>query len=101
MDGHHAGDDCPICLSEFLVGEETKRLRCGHSFHVECINQWILKGHGWQTTLPSCPMCKAVPHDPPGQPSAAQPRGVLGRLRVLRPTVRGRGAVSIELPTFF
>ena len=43
--------DCVICLTEFVVGDEIRVLpRCGHCFHVVCIDKWI----GSQFTCPSC-----------------------------------------------
>ncbi|KVI07678.1 Zinc finger, RING/FYVE/PHD-type [Cynara cardunculus var. scolymus] len=43
--------DCAICLAEFVVGEEIRVLpRCGHCFHVVCIDKWI----GSHFTCPSC-----------------------------------------------
>ncbi|KAE8654658.1 putative Thioredoxin domain-containing protein [Hibiscus syriacus] len=43
---------CSICQEEYFVGDEVGRLQCEHSYHVECIQQWLgLKN--W------CPICKA------------------------------------------
>ncbi|XP_071701294.1 RING-H2 finger protein ATL8-like [Rutidosis leptorrhynchoides] len=43
--------DCVICLSEYVVGDEIRVLpRCGHCFHVECIDKWIAS----HFTCPSC-----------------------------------------------
>ncbi|KAK1421662.1 hypothetical protein QVD17_24165 [Tagetes erecta] len=43
--------DCVICLTEFVVGDEVRVLpRCGHCFHVACIDRWI----GSHFTCPSC-----------------------------------------------
>ncbi|KAF5206915.1 E3 ubiquitin-protein ligase sis3 [Thalictrum thalictroides] len=33
--------ECPICLEEFVVGNEIRGLPCAHNFHVECIDQWL------------------------------------------------------------
>lgn len=44
---------CPICLSDFLEGEDIRALPgCGHSFHKACIDLWLLR-------RADCPMCKA------------------------------------------
>ncbi|GJS07920.1 RING-H2 finger protein ATL8-like protein [Tanacetum coccineum] len=44
-------DDCAICLSEFVAGDEVRLLPpCGHCFHVECVDRWI----GLHFTCPSC-----------------------------------------------
>jgi Ring finger domain len=42
---------CPICLEEFLMGDEVRALPCFHTFHKNCIDQWLL-----QKGL--CPVCK-------------------------------------------
>lgn len=55
--------ECPICLkrthcSEYAaIGKFSKRLNCGHVFHVKCINKWLLKNI-------SCPMCRAHVYKP-------------------------------------
>lgn len=44
--------DCPICLSEFLEGDEVRILpKCNHGFHMRCIDTW-LASHS------SCPTCR-------------------------------------------
>lgn len=47
-----AGIDCPICLAEFVDGEKIRVLpECCHSFHVNCIDAWVISN-------PSCPSCR-------------------------------------------
>ncbi|KIV89598.1 hypothetical protein PV10_06984 [Exophiala mesophila] len=47
------GERCLICLSEFVVAEEIRRLaKCSHSYHRECIDEWLTTGRN------SCPMCR-------------------------------------------
>ena len=41
---------CVICTSPIPAGEDIFPLPCGHSFHLECIKQWLLVDH----TCPSC-----------------------------------------------
>ena len=64
------GDTCSICLSrmpEDLSDEEKRRgpdrqrrLRCGHLFHGECIDEWAAKH-------PTCPLCvHPISPQPPG-----------------------------------
>ncbi|KAK2663791.1 hypothetical protein Ddye_002365 [Dipteronia dyeriana] len=44
--------DCVICLEIFRVGDKCKSLpNCRHSFHVHCIDSWLLK-------TPICPICR-------------------------------------------
>lgn len=45
-------EECTICLSELMEQENKLQLHCGHSFHVECINEWFTKGH-------TCPNCRS------------------------------------------
>ncbi|KAF7099081.1 hypothetical protein CFC21_100768 [Triticum aestivum] len=48
-----AATKCAICLAEFTVGESMRVLpRCGHAFHVLCIDTWL-------RTCTSCPFCRA------------------------------------------
>lgn len=45
---------CAVCLGDFEEGEEVRTLpECWHSFHVTCIDMWLL-------SHPNCPVCRAV-----------------------------------------
>ncbi|KAK7386827.1 hypothetical protein VNO78_27164 [Psophocarpus tetragonolobus] len=51
-DGEEDGT-CAVCLGDFEEGEELRTLpECEHSFHVACIDTWLLSH--W-----SCPVCRA------------------------------------------
>ncbi|UNI23934.1 hypothetical protein JDV02_009724 [Purpureocillium takamizusanense] len=40
------GDDesgpCSICTESFLVGARLRKLPCGHRFHTDCVDPWLL-----------------------------------------------------------
>ena len=67
--------ECIVCFSEFSCGDACRKLPCGHFFHTECIDQWLLvrQRHRART----CPMCKRDPlraeAPPPHAPLAAAP----------------------------
>lgn len=49
---HIRATDCPICLGEFLDGEDVRVLpKCRHGFHVKCIDIWLASHY-------SCPTCR-------------------------------------------
>lgn len=44
--------DCAVCLENFKMGDKCRLLpNCRHSFHVRCIDSWLLK-------TPVCPLCR-------------------------------------------
>lgn len=53
-----SGVECVVCLESFKMGEICRLLpNCSHSFHVHCIDSWLIK-------TPICPICRtcaAVP----------------------------------------
>ncbi|KAK7350612.1 hypothetical protein VNO77_09427 [Canavalia gladiata] len=44
--------ECLICLEEFHVGDQVRRLPCAHNFHVECIDEWLRLNV-------KCPRCRS------------------------------------------
>lgn len=55
-EGECSGMHCPICLSDFAVGDKVRSLpRCGHYFHQSCVDLWLLR-------RADCPMCKGKVH---------------------------------------
>eukprot|EP00127_Corallochytrium_limacisporum_P005367 Clim_evm43s203 gene=Clim_evmTU43s203 len=43
---------CTICLGDFEIGEMLAELPCGHAFHKDCIEPWLLQRSHY------CPVCK-------------------------------------------
>lgn len=43
--------ECAICMEDFNLNDEVKKLPCKHCFHEPCIKEW-LKLHG------TCPVCR-------------------------------------------
>ena len=43
--------NCIVCMCEIEENEECKKLKCGHMFHSNCIDNWLRR------TL-ECPMCR-------------------------------------------
>ena len=44
VDEEMQGEDCPICLMEFELGEGTATIKtCKHYFHEKCLTEWL--GH--------------------------------------------------------
>ncbi|KXS15359.1 hypothetical protein M427DRAFT_98812 [Gonapodya prolifera JEL478] len=48
----HSHPNCPICLSPFHPGTLLRRLPCSHSFHVGCVDEWLVNGRA------ECPLCR-------------------------------------------
>ncbi|KAL5559386.1 hypothetical protein UlMin_035597 [Ulmus minor] len=55
---------CSICQEEYADGDEVGRLPCEHSYHVDCVQQW-LRLKNW------CPICKVSAAPSPSSSSSA------------------------------
>lgn len=44
-------DLCSICVDTFAANDYVRHLECGHTFHRECIDLWLLR-------RAECPLCK-------------------------------------------
>ena len=53
---------CVLCMEGFEDGVSIRRLPCGHYYHTECIDQWLIVAQASQRR--SCPLCKADPVAP-------------------------------------
>ncbi|XP_051122486.1 E3 ubiquitin-protein ligase MPSR1-like [Andrographis paniculata] len=51
VEGSEIGDQCVICLEEWVDGDKAREMPCKHRFHGKCIEKW-LGIHG------SCPVCR-------------------------------------------
>lgn len=60
--------DCAICMKDFKTDDKVFALKCGHSFHVECLEPWLASN----TVCPACrydlkldmPASEAAKHKP-------------------------------------
>ena len=69
-------DKCGICLEDMVIMRTTKKTKCGHRFHKECLHQWC-KSRKQQGVKTRCPMCNAdIEKDctslSPGQPMSGR-----------------------------
>ncbi|KAG2388736.1 hypothetical protein C9374_000175 [Naegleria lovaniensis] len=44
-------NSCVCCMEEYNKGDQLRRLTCFHTFHKDCIDQWLEGSH-------TCPICK-------------------------------------------
>lgn len=49
-DGCKKARECVICMIEFSVGDSIRYLPCMHTYHVNCIDDWLMRS----LTCPSC-----------------------------------------------
>ncbi|KAJ8753699.1 hypothetical protein K2173_026375 [Erythroxylum novogranatense] len=45
---------CSVCQDEYEADDELGKLDCGHSYHIQCIKQWLEQKN-------TCPVCKSEP----------------------------------------
>ena len=59
-DKFNGGEDlaCVICICQFKIDDEIRRLPCTHVFHIDCVDTWL-------TIRAECPICRKdiKPHD--------------------------------------
>lgn len=52
--GEEVDESCSICLAEFDKEDVVSKVsKCGHIFHMECIERWINSDHF------TCPLCRS------------------------------------------
>lgn len=51
-------DQCAICLESFDDADELRTLRCGHYFHVTCIDEWFSRSKQCVTCRQSVAACE-------------------------------------------
>jgi len=49
-----SSQNCAICMDTFTEGEIIRDLKCGHSFHRGCIDEWLMRKS-------TCPLCREKP----------------------------------------
>ena len=42
---------CSICIENIEIGESYTKLECSHSYHRECLKQWV-------EVKSTCPLCR-------------------------------------------
>lgn len=86
-----AGESCAICIDDFVVGENVRRLRCGHLFHAECISRWILQ------SVAGCPY-RCSTEAPPVKRTGTQGARRLRPSGQERPPQEEQIAAPVDLP---
>lgn len=71
--------ECRVCLSEVEEGQNVRSLKCRHTFHKDCLDQWLLQN--WAT----CPLCR----------TKVMPDDVVTKYRQLRNQVNHDGDVVV------
>jgi len=71
---NNEGDDCVICISEMVGGDEVSEIpTCHHTFHLECLTKWLeTKVAAVETGR--CPVCNNVVISPVRYATPPQPQ---------------------------
>jgi hypothetical protein len=83
---------CSVCLDDIKSGDKLRKLPCGHSFHLPCIDAWLTERQS------TCPLCKEQV-----SPTKKAARWLFGRRAELRrrdavethPLARYSGAIPV------
>lgn len=57
--GNSSSSSCTICCDDYESGDALRILKCGHKYHVECIDKWLLCSTDY-LRAPTCPICSAA-----------------------------------------
>ncbi|KAL4429019.1 hypothetical protein ABPG77_006058 [Micractinium sp. CCAP 211/92] len=66
--GNSSASTCSVCCEDYEPGDVLRLLGCGHRFHLECIDRWLLSSTDYSRP-PACPMCNAELEKPAAQGS--------------------------------
>ncbi|KAL4440345.1 hypothetical protein ABPG75_003346 [Micractinium tetrahymenae] len=56
--GNSSASTCTVCCEDYAAGDVLRLLHCGHRFHLECIDRWLLSSTDYSRP-PACPICNA------------------------------------------
>ena len=51
--GLNGESGCCICMEDWIEGDSLRVLKCNHTFHRDCCDQWLLINN-------TCPICRDV-----------------------------------------
>ena len=51
VNDNHDHYRCVVCLNDITTNHIVRKIKCGHSFHIDCIDTWLEKND-------TCPICK-------------------------------------------
>lgn len=57
--GNSSSTSCTVCCDDYESGDALRVLKCGHKYHVECIDKWLLSSTDY-LRAPACPICSAA-----------------------------------------
>lgn len=58
--GGSSGTACSICYDDYCTHDVVRVLPCGHRFHADCVDEWLLgKPRPGSTRRFVCPLCSA------------------------------------------
>ncbi|KAM5572067.1 E3 ubiquitin-protein ligase ATL23 [Rosa sericea] len=83
--------ECAVCLENIKTGEKCRLLpNCGHSFHAQCIDSWLLK-------TPVCPVCRSCVNVSVGGEASVAVILILAFHYLNSDNIRGKGFLALPL----